>query len=310
MKRGVYKKGYFPVTDGHELYYELYGNPKGIPIVFVHGGPGAGFTPKHRKFFDSHKHNVLFYDQRGAGKSKPFASVKNNTTWKLVEDMKKLIENFFGKKKVYLMGGSWGSTLSLVYAINHPENVKGMVLRGIYLATKEENKHYTGGGVGNFFPEVWEEAIKDVPKKYHKDIIKFYHAKNISKSKKIRNKFAYAWTLYELNIASLVLDEKKNKKIMKKKPELWKGMSPLETTYIAKNCFLPNDYIMKNIGKIRHLPVSIINGRYDMICPPISAYKLHKALPKSKLFLTLAGHLRSEPANRSRLAKEIKRLCK
>jgi len=310
MKRGVYKKGYFPVSGKHELYYELYGNPKGIPIIFVHGGPGAGFTPKHRNFFNKNKHNVLFFDQRGAGKSRPFAEVKNNNTWKLVEDMKKLINTFFKDKKVYLMGGSWGSTLSLVYAVNHPGTVKGMVLRGIYLATKEEKKHYTGGGIGKFFPEVWEEAIKNVPKRYHRDIIKYYRKKILSKNKKMKNKFAYDWTFYELCIAKLNFDVNKVKNIMKNEPELWKAMSPLETAYISKNCFLPENYILKNIKKIKHLPVSIINGRYDMICPPISAYQLHKALPKSRLFLTIAGHLRSEPKNKTMLAQEIKRLCK
>ncbi|MBN1644947.1 prolyl aminopeptidase [Candidatus Woesearchaeota archaeon] len=310
MKRGVYKKGYVRVSGGHELYYELYGNPDGIPVVFVHGGPGAGFTARHRKFFNKDKHNVLFFDQRGAGKSRPFASIKNNTTSRLVEDMRKLIKHFFGKRRVYLMGGSWGSTLSLVYAIRHRESVKGMVLRGIYLATKEENKHYAGGGVGKFFPEVWEDAVKITPKKYHTNIVKFFYKQNKSKNKKTRHKYAYAWTFYELCIAKLKFDKKKCRETMKKEPELWKAMSPLETHYIAHNCFLPENYIMKNIKKIKHLPVSIINGRYDMICPPISAYKLHKALPKSKLFLTIAGHLRSEPANHTVLAKEVRRLCK
>lgn len=310
MKRGLIKKGYFPVSDNHELYYELYGNPNGVPVVFVHGGPGAGFTSRHRKFFNKNKHKVLFFDQRGAGKSRPFASIENNDTWKLVDDMRKLIVHFFGKKKVYLMGGSWGSTLSLVYAINHPETVKGMVLRGIYLATKEENEHYAGGGVGKFFPEVWESVTHVVPKKYHKNVVKYFYKQNMSKNRKTRGRFAYAWTFYELCIARLNFDVKKVREMMKKEKDLAKSMSPLETHFIAHNCFLPENYILDNIKKIRHLPVSIINGRYDMICPPISAYQLHKALPKSKLFLTIAGHLRTEPANRSRLAKEVRRLCK
>jgi proline iminopeptidase len=198
----------------------------------------------------------------------------------------------------------------LVYALKHPSTVKGMVLRGIYLVTKEEHKHYTGGGVGMFFPDVWEDAIKSVPKKYHKDIVKYYYKQNKSKNKKTRNKYAYDWTFYELSIAKLNYDKKKCRAIMKKNPVLWKAMSPLETHYIAHNCFIPNNFIMKNIKKIKHLPVSIINGRYDMICPPINAYNLHKALPKSKLFLTIAGHLRSEPANKTVLAKEVRRVCK
>jgi proline iminopeptidase len=310
MKRGVFNKGYVGVGNGHELYYEMYGNPNGIPIVFVHGGPGAGFSKRHRQFFNKNQHKVLFFDQRGAGKSRPFASIKNNTTSKLVSDMRRLIKHFFGKKKVYLMGGSWGSTLSLVYSIKHPETVKGMVLRGIYLSTKEENKHYSGGGVGMFFPDVWEDATKIVPKKYHKDIVKYYYKQNISKNKKTRNKYAYAWTFYELSIAKLEYDKKKCRKMMKKETKLWKAMSPLETHYIAHNCFLPNNFIMKNIKKIKHMPVSIINGRYDMICPPAFAYQLHKALPKSKLFLTIAGHMRSEPINKTILKKEVRRICK
>lgn len=310
MKRGVFDKGYVGVGNGHELYYERYGNPDGVPIVFVHGGPGAGFTAKHRKFFNKHIHNVLFYDQRGAGKSRPFASIKNNTTWKLVEDMKRLIKHCFGDKKVYLMGGSWGSTLSLVYAIKHPETVKGIVLRGIYLATKEENDHYTGGGVESFFPDVWERFTKLVPAEYKKDPTKYFSKQMTYGSKKQKAKFTYEWTFYELSIAKLNYSFEKAKKMMKKEKHLAAAMSPLETYYISNNCFLKKDFIMKNIGKIRHLPVSIINGRYDMICPPISAYRLHKALPKSKLFLTTAGHLMSEPANHSMLAKEVRRLCR
>jgi len=310
MKRGVYKKGYVRVSKEHELYYELYGNPKGIPIVFVHGGPGAGFTPKHRKFFNKNKHNVLFFDQRGAGKSIPFASIKNNTTSKLVYDMRRLIKHFFKGKKVYLMGGSWGSTLSLVYSIKHPETVKGMVLRGIYLATKEEEAHYTGGGVAKFFPEVWDRFDSLVPKKHKYHHTDYFLKQMKSRNKKKRDKYKYEWTFYELSIAKLNFDKKKCQNMMKKEKGLWKAMSPLETHYISHNCFIPKNFIMKNIKKIKHLPVSIINGRYDMICPPISAYKLHKALPKSKLFLTIAGHLRSEPANKTILAKEVKRLCK
>lgn len=309
MKRGVYKKGYFPVSDGHDLYYELYGNPKGVPVVFVHGGPGAGFSAKHRKFFNKNVHNVLFYDQRGAGKSRPFAAVENNDTWKLVEDMYLLIKHFFGKKKVYLMGGSWGSTLSLVYAISHPDTVKGMVLRGIYLATDEENEHYTGGGVEKFFPDAWERFSKLLPKGFRGNPVKYFFEKMGSSNKETSYKYKYEWTFYEVSIAKLVFNLKESKK-MAKEHRLFKSMSPLETYYIANNCFLPNNYIMNNIKKIRHLPVSIINGRYDMICPPVIAYRLHKALPKSRLFLTVAGHLMSEPANKSMLAREARRLCK
>lgn len=310
MKRGVYQKGYVKVSGGHELYYEMYGNPKGVPVVFVHGGPGAGFTSRHRRFFNKNKHNVLFFDQRGAGKSRPFASIKNNTTSKLVSDMRKLIKHFFGKQKVYLMGGSWGSTLSLVYAIKHPKTVKGMVLRGIYLATKEEEDHYTGGGVEKFFPEVWHRFDSLVPKKHKIHHTDYFLKQMKSRNKKTRSRYTYEWTFYEICIAKLKLDIKKVKQMMKKEKQLFKAMSPLETHYISHNCFIPKDYIMKNIRKIKHLPVSIINGRYDMICPPISAYKLHKALPKSRLFLPIAGHLRSEPANQTILAKEVKRLCK
>ena len=307
MKNPVFEKGFFPVSDGHKLYYERFGNPKGIPIVFVHGGPGAGFEPRHRKFFNPNKHNVLFYDQRGATKSRPFATLKDNNTWKLVEDMKKLIDSFFGKK-VYLVGGSWGSTLALVYAISHPETVKGMVLRGIYLATKEEDKHYTEGGIALFFPEVWDRFSKLVPKHRRKDAITFFDEQIQSKNRAVKDKYTFEWSFYELCIARLNLDTAKVRKEMQKDP-FYKSMSPLETHYISNKCFLPDNFILNNAGKIRNMPVSLINGRYDMICPPISAYRLHKVLPKSKLTFTIAGHLQSEKHTQKVMIDEIKRLC-
>ncbi len=307
MKNPVFEKGFFPVSDGHKLYYERFGNPKGVPIVFVHGGPGAGFEPRHRKFFNPNKHNVLFYDQRGATKSKPFAALKDNNTWKLVEDMKKLIDSFFGKK-VYLVGGSWGSTLSLVYAISHPETVKGMVLRGIYLATKEEDAHYTQGGIAPFFPEVWERFEKIVPKHRRKDAIRFFDEQIQSKNKEIKDKYTFEWSFYELCIARLNLDKEKVRKEMQKDP-FYKSMSPLETHYISNKCFLPDNFILNNARKIRNMPVSLINGRYDMICPPINAYRLHKVLPKSKLTFTIAGHLQSEKHTQKVMIDEIRRLC-
>lgn len=307
MKNPVFEKGFFPVSDNHKLYYERYGNPNGIPVVFVHGGPGAGFTAKHRKFFNPNRFNVLFYDQRGASKSRPFAVLKDNNTWKLVEDMKKLIDNFFGRK-VYLVGGSWGSTLALVYAISHPETVKGMVLRGIYLATKEENEFYTEGGVGLFFPDVWERFNKLVPKHRRKDAVKFFDEQIQSKNKKIKDKYTFEWSFYELCIARLNLDSVKVREEMKKDP-FYKSMSPLETHYIANKCFLPDNFILNNARKIRNMPVSLINGRYDMICPPISAYKLHKLLPKSRLTFTIAGHLQTEKHTRKVMIDEIRRLC-
>lgn len=282
-----YKKGFFKVTDGHKLYYELYGNPRGIPVVFVHGGPGAGFHEKKKASFDKRKYNVLLYDQRGSGRSKPFASTKNNTTPKLIEDLRKIMD-FTNFKKAILVGGSWGSTLVLAFSIKYPSYVTGLVLRAIFIASKKYIDYYVKGGVKEFFPEVWGRFIAMVPTKYRNDVSSYYITKMKSKNAKVSEKYCYEWARYEISISRLVVSENQIKKTLK----VWsyKSLAPLEAHYMKNNCFLPENYILKNAHELSHIPASIVHGRYDAICPINGAYLLHKAIKGSRYKVVLAGH--------------------
>jgi len=305
-QRKPYKKGYFEV-DGHKLFYQLYGNPKGKPVLVVHGGPGGGCQPKDARYFDPKKFNILLIDQRGAGKSKPFASLKRNKTKYLVDDLHKFLQ-FLGIKKVYLFGGSWGSCLSLCYAIKYPKTVRGMVLRGVYLGTKEENHHFLTGGVRSYFPEVWERFISHVPKAFKKNPAKFYWKKMNANHNSTALKWCREWSLYELSALSLKYDQKK---ALKKTKGKWIiPFARLEAHYLMNNCFLPPNYIIKNAKKIKHIPCTMIQGRYDVICPPTTAYALHKALPKSKLYFVTAGHSSSDPEIKSALVREMKKIAR
>lgn len=309
-KRGYkrsYKRGYLKVSKIHRLYYELCGNPKGKPVLFLHGGPGAGFSERDKRFFNPKTYNVILFDQRGSGRSRPFASLKENTTFDLVEDIKKLLE-FLKIKKVFIFGGSWGSTLALVYAIKYPKTVSGMLLRGIFLSSKDDINHYAKGGIKNFFPDVWSRFINLVPKKYRNDPVSYYLEQMTSKNKKIREKYAFEWAYYEMSILKLDTNHKEILKGLKQFS--YKSLAPLEAYYIKNNCFLPNDYILNNCYKISKLPISIVHGRYDFVCPVTNAYQLHKKLKNSRLYIVCAGHSSSEREINKRLISEMKKFSK
>jgi proline iminopeptidase len=301
-KRKPYQKGYFAVGGGHEIFYSLYGNPKGIPVLFVHGGPGAGCNDDAHRHFNPKKFNILTVDQRGAGKSRPYAGLRANTTQELVQDFRKLL-GFLKIKKVFLFGGSWGSCLSLCYAIKYPEQVMGMVLRGIYLGTRYENEYFLNGGPKTHFPEVWERFLSFVPKKSRRNPAGHYWKMMNSRNSKVSYKYCYEWTLYESSMLRLIYDPKKVRKSIQKK---WvESLAKLEAKYLLNDCFLPPNYIMRNAKKIANIPTSLVHGRYDFVCTPDIAYNLHKALPKSKLNFVLGGHSIADPAVRSLLMKEI-----
>lgn len=297
-----YKMGYIDVSDGHELYYELYGNPKGIPVIFLHGGPGAGFSDSDKQFFDKRRYNVILFDQRGSSKSKPFGSIEKNTTEDLVSDINKILD-YLNFDKVYVFGGSWGSTLALVYAIQHPKRVLGLVLRGIWLANKYGLEHYIGGGIKEFFPDVWNRFNSLV--KEGENPVDFYLKNMLSKDKKISDKFAYEWAYYEMSFYTInkIADPKE---ILKKFS--FKSMAILEAYFIKNNCFLTEDYIIKNIEKIKDIKCSIVQGRYDFICPPIQAFRLHSNLNNSTLTIANAGHSSSDIEITKALKTELRRI--
>ena len=297
-----YKTGFIDVSNGHQLYYELYGNPRGIPVIYLHGGPGAGFGDKSKVFFDKRKYNVIFFDQRGASRSKPFGSIEHNTTDDLVGDINTILDQL-GFEKVYIFGGSWGSTLGLVYAIRFPERVSGLILRGIWLANNYGLEHYIGGGIKEFFPDVWGRFSKLVPEGEHP--VKYYLKMMLSDDKEISDKYAYEWAYYEMSFYTI-------HKIDDPKDILgtfsYKSLAILEAHFIANNCFIPEDYIMNNLDKMKDIPVSIVQGRYDFICPPIQAFRLQEGLNNSKLNITIAGHSATDEENLKALKSELRRI--
>ncbi len=297
-----YKNGFLDVGDGHSLYFELYGNPKGIPVIFLHGGPGAGFSDKDKIFFDKRRYNVLFFDQRGSSRSVPFGSIENNTTLDLVADINKMLD-YVGFDNVYVFGGSWGSTLSLVYAIHHPNRVLGLILRGIWLANKYAINHYIGGGIKEYFPDVWERFGKLV--KEGEDPAKYYLSQMLSRDKVVSDKFAYEWAYYEMSFYTI-------RKISGIDEILstfsYKSLAIMEAHFITNNCFIPENFILNNIDKIKNIKTTIVHGRFDFICTPVQAFQLHDALNNSKLNIMNAGHSGYDPENFKALKSEMKRI--
>jgi len=306
QKINHYKKGYLTVSDSHKLYFELCGNPNGQPVIFLHGGPGAGISERDRGFFNPELYNIILFDQRGSGKSKPFGSLKNNTTQRLVQDIRKLLK-FLKIKKSFLFGGSWGSTLALVYAIKYPKTVSGMLLRGIYLARPQDDKHYLHYAK-KFNPMTWNRFMNNVPKEYRKNILSYYHKQMQSKNPKIRNKFIYEWAHYEISISRLNITEAEIEEILKSFS--YKSLSILEVYYLKNKCFLRPNHILKNIHKLSNIPISIVHGKYDLICPPEAAYELNKRLKNSKLYLVVAGHSASEKEIQKKLVSEMDKFSK
>ena len=285
-----YEKGYLRVSPIHEIYYELSGNPKGIPAFMLHGGPGTGFSPAFRQIFDPKKFMLVLADQRGCGHSKPLYETRENTTRDLVEDIEKL-RRHLSLDKILLVGGSWGATLALAYAEAYPGKVGGIVLRAVFLGTKDEMDFvYNPGGLEKFFPEVFEHIANEIkPGSRGIDRARLDELL-LSKDPKISERYAKLWSWYEIKITSLdVPDTVVDKIVTGQFPN--QGLARLETHYALNNFFVEEGQIMKNAGRLKEIPVTIVQGRYDMMAPPITAYRLHRKLPKSKLWIVeSAGH--------------------
>ena len=283
-----YETGYLEVSDLHKIYYQLGGNPKGKPVMVIHGGPGVGCSPEMFRFFNPEKFHIILHDQRGAGQSKPYAEIKENNTQHLVQDIEKLREHL-KLGKVVLFGGSWGSTLALAYAETYPQNVSGMILRGVFTASRDEIDHFYHGATARYFPENYEMLLQyiDNPEKKNYPEQLFNKIKNSDPG--VQKKYILAWAKYEIKMALLSISDSRVDEILKN----WNpyDFALLENYYMANNCFLEEGQLLNNAGKLKDIPITIVNGRYDVICPPITAYRLHKKLPKSKLFIVeKAGH--------------------
>ena len=276
----VNKSGHLDVGDGHKIYFEDWGNPKAFPIMHLHGGPGAGFSESHKQIYSPKKHRVIFHDQRGSGKSLPFASVKNNTTQHLVSDIEKLRKHL-GIEKMYVSGGSWGSTLTMLYAIAHPERVVRMMMWGIFLNRQSEIDYLYRGVAKDTFPEAWQRFISNVPEKDRgssEGVVKFYAAKIQSKDKKTALKYAAEWSLWESSTVSITYDRLKvEREVLGGQDDFNLSISRMESYYFLNKCFVPDNYILKNIRKIKHIPCYVVQGRFDMCTPPVSAIDLSEA---------------------------------
>jgi proline iminopeptidase len=298
--REPYIEGKLKVSDIHTIHYEESGNPQGKPIVLLHGGPGGGCPPYYRKYFNPEKWRLIMFDQRGCGKSIPHAELRENTTWELVRDIEKLREHL-GIDKWVVFGGSWGSTLSLAYSQTHPERCKGLILRGIFMLRQLEINWFYQEGASYIFPDAWEEYVKPIPPEERDNMLTAYYKRLTSNDMKVRLEAARAWSIWEASTSRLFLD----KQLMQifGESEFAEAFARIECHYfINKGFFEDDDQLLNNVDKIRHIPGVIVQGRYDVVCPMISAWELHKAWQDSKLIIVPdAGHSISEPGIMSAL---------
>jgi len=278
--------------DGHRIYVEQCGNPDGIPVVVLHGGPGGGCSPAMRRYFDPSAFRVILFDQRGCGRSRPHASVIQNTTWHLVNDIE-VIRKELGISRWICFGGSWGATLALIYAITHPERVAHMVLRGVFLMTQQELDWFYGGGAGAFFPELWARFVNAIPVDERGDLIAAYHRRLFSGNVMEETRFGRIWANWENALASIHHDGP----LGESPAEYARAFARLENHYFHNGGFLEEDgWILREKSRIKHIPATIIQGRYDMICPPVSAWKLAQGWDNCEIrLIPFAGHALSEP---------------
>ena len=291
-----YHKSFLKVSDTHNLYYEQCGNPDGQPVVFLHGGPGAGLIPDYRRYFDPAAYRIVLFDQRGSGQSTPHACLEDNTTWHLVADIEALRETL-GIQKWVVFGGSWGSTLSLAYAETHPERVRFLVLRGIFLCRRKEIDWFyqVGGGAGAIFPDRWESYINTIPETERGDMVEAYYRRLTSDDESVRLFAAQVWSGWEASTLKLIPDQK----LIDHHTEMNEALSlaKIECHYFMNNAFFSSEnYLLDNVGLIRHIPAVIVQGRYDVICPMMSAWDLHRAWPEAEFHIIAdAGHSAAEP---------------
>lgn len=292
------------VGDGHRLYVEQCGNPNGIPVVVLHGGPGGGCSPAMRRYFDPEVYRIILFDQRGCGRSRPHASVENNTTWHLVRDIE-LIRTTLDIDRWVVFGGSWGATLGLVYAEAHPDRVAYLVLRGVFLMTKSELDWFYGGGAGRFWPDVWRRFTSMVPDEERDDLIKAYNRRLFSGDVIEETRFARAWAGWENALASI-----HSEGFVGESPaEYARAFARLENHYFTHRGFLEEDgQILRDAGKLSGVPGTIVQGRYDMICPPVSAFALSEKWARADLrMIGLSGHALSEPRISAELVRVMDR---
>jgi len=304
-----YRSGYLRVSKLHTIHFEEHGNPRGKPLVFLHGGPGGGIEPIYHRYFDPKKWRIVLHDQRGCGRSIPFSELRENTTWNLVADIEKLREHLDIDRWV-VFGGSWGSTLSLAYAETHPDRCKALVLRGIFLLRRRELRWFYQEGASEIFPDAWEQFLAPIPPRERGNMMKAYYKRLTSRSPLVRRRAARAWSIWEGSTSKLLFDPALVKKFGGGR--FADAFARIEAHYFVNGGFMrPDDQILRDVRKIRKIPAVIVQGRYDVVCPIRSAWDLHRAWPEAKLVIVPnAGHSITEPGIRSALIEETERFAR
>lgn len=289
-----------PVSGLHTLYVEQVGNPRGTPVVFLHGGPGGGSNPMYRQFFNPEKYRIILFDQRGCGRSTPHAELQENTTWDLVRDIE-VIRQHLGIEQWVVFGGSWGSTLALAYSQTHPERCKGLILRGIFTLRQKELLWFYQEGCSYIFPDAWEDYLKPIPVEERHDLIHAYYKRLTSDNLQVRLEAARAWSVWEASTSKLIPDVRQQERFAQ--DDFADAFARIECHYfVNKGFFEPEDQLYRNVDRIRHIPAVIVQGRYDIVCPMVSAWELHKAWPEAEfLVIPDAGHSMNEPGIRDAL---------
>ncbi len=303
-----YETGMLDVGDGHRLYWELCGNPNGKPAVFLHGGPGSGSSANHRRQFNPERYKILVFDQRGSGRSEPFASLDHNTTWDLVEDLEKLRTEVSKVDKWQVFGGSWGSTLSLAYAQTHPERVTELVLRGIFLFQQTELDWLYRYGASELFPEGWDAFVSHIPDEERHDLIEAYRKRLTSDDDDIQLAAAKAWSTWEGLTVTLLPDPKMLAEFTQDRHAI--SIARIENHYMANKGWLDEGQLLRGADKLRAIPGVIVQGRHDCCTPPRAAWQLKQAWPEVDLQIVPdGGHLYSEPGITDGLARATDRFA-
>lgn len=302
-----FEKGYMPVGGPHQIYWEQCGNPKGVPVVFLHGGPGAGASPTHRRFFDPAHYRIIIFDQRGAGRSKPLGELTDNTTGHLIADIEMLREKL-GIERWMVFGGSWGSTLAIAYAETHPDRVRALILRGIFLCRKSEIDWFLFG-MKALAPEAWRTFIEFLPEAERGDPLGNYHKRLIDPDPKVHMPAARRWSIYEGTCCTLLPSPETVDSFGQDVTAL--GLARMEAHYFINRIFLPENSLLENIDRIRKIPAFIVQGRYDLVCPIETADELHRAWPEAEYVVVPdAGHSAMEPGIRAQLVAAMERFKK
>jgi proline iminopeptidase len=288
-----YDHGWLDTGDGHRVYWELCGNPRGKPAVFLHGGPGSGCTPEHRRLFDPARYNVLLFDQRGCGRSTPHASIDNNTTWHLVDDIERL-RQMIGAERWLVFGGSWGSTLSLAYAQTHPARVDALVVRGIFTARREELRWYYQDGASWLFPDLWDAFLAPIPVDERDDLIAAYRRRLTGDDEQVKRDAARAWSLWEGRTIRLLPDVALAEHFGADDFSL--AIARIENHYFVHHAFMEDGQLLRDAHRLAGIRGVIVQGRYDVATPARTAWELAKAWPRARLEIVPdAGHAYNEP---------------